>query len=199
MYKSTVANNSVAVHIERGRLKTIEDNRAYVKVIIESILYLCQQGLPLRGHRETLNTNDSSVNVGNFRALVVLQSRNTEIVKHRLTNGPKNATWLGHDIQNSLILLLLANSVKQMIMNEVHSARYYTLVADETKDVSKSEQLSVVLRYVNDCKTYKRFISYTKCDELNSQAVFTYIMRALREMAVDISNCVSQCYDGLQL
>ena len=90
MYKSTIANNSsVAVHIERGWLKTIEDNRAYVKVIIESILYLCQQGLPLRGHRETLDTNDSSVNVGNFRALVLLQNRNNEIVKHRRMNGPK--------------------------------------------------------------------------------------------------------------
>ena len=90
VYKSTIANNSsVAVHIERGWLKTIEDNRAYVKVIIESILYLCQQGLPLRGHRETLDTNDSSVNVGNFRALVLLQNRNNEIVKHRRMNGPK--------------------------------------------------------------------------------------------------------------
>ena len=81
-------------------------------------------------------------------------------------------------------------------MNEVHTACYYTLIADETKDISKSEQLSVVLRYVYKCRTYERFISYTKCDEMNSKALFTYIMKVLREMNLDISHCISQCYDG---
>ena len=194
-YKSTIANNSsVAVCIERGRLKTVEDNRVYVKAIVESILYLCQQGLPLRGHRESLDENDT-VNIGNFRALMVLLSRNNETVKNRLTSGPKNASWLGHDIQNSIISLL-ADSVKAMIMNEVHSAQYYTLIADETKDVSKTEQLSLVLRYVYNCKTCERFVTYKKCDELISEALFRYIMNALREMDIDINNCVSQCYDG---
>ena len=89
----------------------------------------------MRGHRESLDADDT-VNIGNFRALVVLLSRNNETVKNRLTSGPKNATWLGHDIQNSIISLL-ADSVRAMIMNEVHSAQYYTLIADQTKDVSK--------------------------------------------------------------
>ena len=31
---------------------------------------------------------------------------------------------------------------------------------------------------------------------MNSEALFTYIMKALREMDIDVSNCVSQCYDG---
>lgn len=100
-----------------------------------------------------------------------------EIVRNRLTSGPRNATWLGHHIQNSLICLL-ASSVQEMIKHEVRSAQYFTLIADETKDVSKTEQLSVVLRYVYQCKTYERFISYSKCDELNSEAIFTYIMQS---------------------
>ena len=118
-YRSTTANNSsVAVHIERGQLKTIEDNRVYVRSIVGSILFCCQRGISLRGHRETINTEDTSVNIGNFRALTVLQSRCKEIIKQKLTSGPKNATWLGHDIQNSIISLL-AYSAQMMIKNEV--------------------------------------------------------------------------------
>ena len=94
------------------------------------------------------------------------------------------------------MISLLADTVQKLITNEVHTARYFTLIADETKDVSKLEQLSVVLRYVYKCRTYERFPSYTKCDELNSEALFTYIIKALTEMDVDISNCISQCYDG---
>ena len=85
--------------------------------------------------------------VGNFRALMVLLSRSNEIVRNRLTSGSRNATWLGHHIQNSLISLL-ASSVQEMIKSEVRNAQYFTLIANETKDVSKTEQFSVVLRYV---------------------------------------------------
>lgn len=56
--------------MNRGRQKTIQENRAYVTAILESILYLCQQGLLLRGHREVLDIDDNSTNTGNFRALV---------------------------------------------------------------------------------------------------------------------------------
>lgn len=165
----------------------------YVRSIVESILFCCQQGISVRGHRETINTEDTSVNIGNFRALMILQSRCNEIVKQKLTSGPKNATWLGHDIQNSIISLL-ADSVQMIIKIEVQTVRYYTPIADETKDISKSEHLSIVLRYVYKCRTYERFICFTKCDELNSEALFTYIMKALREMDISISNCASQCH-----
>ena len=138
----------MAVQIESSRLKSIEDSRVYVRSLFESILFCCQQGISIRGHRETIDGDDTSINVGNFRALMVLQSRSNEVIKQKLTSGPKNATWPGHDIQNSIIALL-SDSVRMMIKNEVQTAcYYYTLIADETKDISKSEQLSVVLRYV---------------------------------------------------
>jgi hypothetical protein len=41
----------------------------YVKSILESILFCCQQGLALRGHREVLdsdNMEETTANVGNF-------------------------------------------------------------------------------------------------------------------------------------
>ena len=156
--------------------------------------------MALRGHREVLANEcleETTGNVGNFQALMVLLSRNNDIVRQKLTSGPRKATWLGHDIQNSLIYLL-ANKVRTMIKAELQSAQLYTVIADETKDVSKSEQLSLVLRYLYNGSTHERFISFTKCNELNSEAVFSYIMAGLREMDVDVdvSNCVSQCYDG---
>lgn len=198
-YKETVSSNSsVAVHIERGRLRIIQDNRVYVKSLLESILFCCQQGLALRGHREILDhacLEETTANVGNFRALMVLLSRNNDIVRQKLTLGPKKATWLGHEIQNSLISFL-ADKVRLMIKRELQSAQLYTVMADETKDISKSEQLSLVLRYLFNGNTYERFISFTKCDELNSEAIFSYIIAGLKEMDLDVNNCVSQCYDG---
>ena len=88
-----MANNiSVAVQIEKSRLTLIEENRSYVKIIFASILFCCQQGISLRGHREVIDMEDMSVNVGNFRALMILMSKSIDIVRQRMTSGPKDAT-----------------------------------------------------------------------------------------------------------
>ena len=90
----------------------------------------------------------------------------------------------------------MAESVRKKIREELRPARYFTFIADETKDISKSKQLSLVLRYVFNGNTYERFIFYTKCNELNAEVIFTNITSALREIDTDITNCISQCYDG---
>ena len=40
-----------------------------------------------------------------------------------MTSGPKNATWLGHDIQNAVISLM-AETLRERIKEEVHTVRY---------------------------------------------------------------------------
>ena len=42
------------------------------------------------------------------------------------------------------------------ITAEVKEASYFTIIADETKDVSKREQLSICLRYVYDDIIHER-------------------------------------------
>ena len=126
---------------------------------------------------------------------MLLLSQSIDIVRQRMISGLKNATWLGHDIQNSIISLL-AESLRWKIREKLHAARYFTIIADETKDISKSEQLFLVHRYVFNGNTHERFISNTNCAELNAEAIFTSNTSALRETDADITNCISQCYDG---
>ena len=182
----------IALQIQKGRQTTVEENRLYVKNIFLAILFCCQQGIALQGHREVMDVDDPSTNVGNFRCLMLILSQSIDIVRQKMISGPNNATWLGHDIQNSIISLL-AESLRWKIREKLHTARYFTIIADETKDISKSEQLFLVHRYVFNGNTHERFISNTNCAEINAEALFTYNTSALRETD---ANCVSQCYDG---
>ena len=102
----------------------------------------------LRGHSDAME--DSSKNPGNFRVLVKLLSKHDEIVKKRQEEGPQNATFLGHDIQNELAAVL-GRKVIDEIQVEVSEAQYYTIIADESKDISKKEQLSIILWYIYYC------------------------------------------------
>ena len=44
---------------------------------------------------------------------------------------------------------IMASQVQEIICNNIRAAGFYSLLADETKDVSKHEQLTIVLRYVD--------------------------------------------------
>jgi len=182
-YKLTIAKDaSIGVQLDRQGKRAIQENRNYVKCLVGSLLFCAQQGIALRGHRET-DLEDPSLNVGNFRSLMILHSRHNEIVKQRLDGGPRNASWLGHDMQNELISTM-ANWVLSKIVAEVKEARYFTLIADETKDSGKSEQLSIVLRYVYKGAIHERFIGYTQAHELNAAALAEYILEVLNKLHI---------------
>ena len=94
------------------------------------------------------------------------------------------------------MLSVLAQSVLDYIVNEVRIAHYYTIIVDETKDVSKKEQLTLILRYVLKGVVHERFISYSCCEELHAAALTSYIYDALAAIQLNITDCISQCYDG---
>ena len=66
-----------------------------------------------------------------------------------LEEGPRNVKYTVPEIQNEL-LDTMAEMVLNHITSEIQKAQYYSLIVDETKDISKKEQLSVVIRYVID-------------------------------------------------
>lgn len=157
-YKLTIEKDaSIGVQLDRQGKRAIQENLNYVKCLVESLLFCAQQGIALRGHWET-DLEDPSLNVGNFRLLMILQ--HNEIVKLIGWRATK-CTWLGHDMQNELISTM-AHWVLSKIVAEVKEARYFTLVSDETKDSGKSEQLSIVLWYVYTSAIHEHFIGYTQ-------------------------------------
>ena len=63
------------------------------------------------------------------------------------------------------------------------------MLADETKDFSKKEQLSIALRYV-DIETaiqHEHFISYIEATSLNAESLSSYIIAILRDIRLDIA------------
>ena len=184
---------TVGERLDNESKKEIKRNRHYVKSLAEIILTCAQQGLALRGHGDSMD--DPSINPGNFKVLVSLLSKHDDVVRKRLTEGPRNATFLGHALQNEL-LAVMAGKVMEKIQAEVCEAHYYTIMADETRDISKKEQLSVLVRYVHNGLIHERFIGYIHATELDASALTEYILWVISELHLGMESCVSQCYDG---
>jgi hypothetical protein len=72
---------------------------------------------------------------------------NPEIASVVLENAPQCAMYTSPDIQKE-ILSILALKVKKHIREEIGDAKF-SIIADETCDVSKREQMAIVVRFVD--------------------------------------------------
>ena len=69
-----------------------------------------------------------------------------EIVEAHLRNGPRNASYTSPSIQNT-VLHILGSMVRKEICTGMRNAGVYSILVD---DCSKTKQLSISVRYVDD-------------------------------------------------
>ena len=55
-----------------------------------------------------------------------------------------------HTLNQNLLLNIMAHMLQKKILSAVQSAGPFSLLAVESKDISKTEQLTIVLRYVDE-------------------------------------------------
>jgi hypothetical protein len=71
-----------------------------------------------------------------------------EIVKDAYDKGVKNCTMMSHHIQKD-ITKACAQEVMSVIMDEIGDKKFSVLI-DESRDVSIKEQMTIILRLVDD-------------------------------------------------
>ena len=143
-FKMTHDRGSVVEQLGSNRAEQIRKNRHYIKSIAEILLLCSKQEISFRGHDE----RESSLNKGNFLEILDLVAKHDPIVKERLSHGPRNAKYTSHMIQNNIIAVM-ATLLRKRICSSVQKAEFFSLMVDETKDLSKQEQVSFVVRYVD--------------------------------------------------
>ncbi|XP_046985939.1 uncharacterized protein LOC124555929 [Schistocerca americana] len=126
--------------------------------LIAIIHFLGQQCLPLSGSTDTLFQTDN----GNFLKLVELFGKFDTVMMehlHRTKQGEnKGHHYLENETQNEIIHLI-GSSTTNKILLMMKSAKYYSIILDCTPDISKVEQMTVVVRFVQETKTRRGTMS----------------------------------------
>ena len=117
------------------------------------------------------------------------------MTKKRLTAGPGNAKYTHHSVQDAL-LKVMVDIVLGEIRDEVQKASFFSVICNETKDLSKKKQLSVVLRYFLGGEIHEEFVGFNFAESINAEAIAQYITELLSKIGVDIKLCMAQSYDG---
>ena len=76
-----------------------------------------------------------------------------------MESTPRSAKYTSPDIQNG-ILHAASRTVIEKIEEEPCQAKYFAVVADESKDIFKTEQVSLCIRYVINSNVYEKFLGF---------------------------------------
>ena len=195
-FKATANSGTIGDQLGNARADQVRRNRHYIRTIAAVLLLCARQDIALRGHRES----SDSLNRGNFLEILMLVANHDDIVKRQLVDNPKNATYVSPSIQNAL-LNVMGCIIRKKVASAVQSATYFSILADETKDLSKQEQLTIVLRYVDvhSCIIHESFLSYVHAKSLTASSLSSYILSILSEYGLDTKWIVSQGYDGASI
>ena len=72
--------------------------------------------------------------------------------------------------------------MRQSILDEVRHAEYFTIIVDETKDISKTETISLILRYYS-CQNgiHEAFLEYRPAVGLTADSLSKIILKFIQD------------------
>ncbi|XP_050063160.1 zinc finger MYM-type protein 1-like [Aphis gossypii] len=196
---------AVNVLLDNRNRQVIEYNRKRLIPIVKTIIFCAQNNLALRGHREigSIKDNDTrekclSGEQGIFRALLSyrIECGDSDLLTH-LETSKKNCTMISPTIQNEIIEAIRL-VIQNKIVERVKTSKFYSILCDETTDVSTVEQLTLCVRYVDvpNCVIREDFLGFIKMESTTGIAIATAIQNELENIGLTLENLRGQGYDG---
>ena len=71
--------------------------------------------------------------------------------------APRNASYLSWRVQNQIIPLM-GDAIQKEFLSDISQCKYFSILADETTDVSQTKQLSLSIRFINDTTAHEEFL-----------------------------------------
>lgn len=145
--------------------------------------------LPLRGKKSE---------GGVFQDLLKLRlDAGDHVLETPLENCAKNARYTSVSTQN--VLIKISEDLFQGdIVEACNKSGMYSLLADESADISDTEQLTLGIRFVHmkSKVVRKEFVGMVPLKEMNAHAISATILETLAELGLNLENLVGQGYDG---
>lgn len=115
-------------------------------------------------------------------------------LKDHLQCAPKNAKFTSPRIQNEVILKC-ESIIRERLISTIPT--YWSVMADETTDVSSTEQMSICIRFVNEeLEVCEEFLGFVKLTKMDAQSIFNVLIPTLERWGLDLTTLVGQGYDG---
>lgn len=177
----------------------VEENRTKLKSILRTVILCGRQNIALRGHRDDAKHLTDDRNPGNFQALLDfrIEAGDKKLEEHFKT-ASKNCTYRSKTTQNELIEVC-GDHIRQKLIKEIRDSVFFSISADEVADSSNTEQLALVIRFVDsDDNIREEFMGFVACTGgTDGETLSKTILHMMEDtFGLDMLNCRGQAYDG---
>ena len=171
------------------RRQTEEEDNKYkgrLRVSISACRNLLKSGSAFRGHNESVD----SVHRGNFIELIkTIGEHSEDIFNNTLDKAPKNNQVICSKSQKE-IAKCFAQEILLTIREDM-GEDVFSLLVDESSDVSKKEQMAICLRYVDRLGYVKeRFVGLVHVKDTSSMTLKTAILEILTSLKLSCSKVI---------
>ena len=135
-------------------------------------------------------TRDSD---SNFYQLLLLRTEDSVDLCNWLK---RKTTWTSAHIQEEIINLM-GNEVVSKLVAKVHDRKYFSIIADETADVSRVEQLCICLRTTTEnLDVEETVLGLYALDNCDGASIFRATTDVLLRLNIPLQNCRGATLDG---
>ena len=161
-------------------------NREYLLKVLSTLRFLARQGLSLCGSGDESDSN--------LLQLLLLRTDDFPALAKYLER--KQLKYVSHVVQNEFLSIMALQVLREITAN-LQSSANFTIMVDETTDMSNKEQVVLVFQWVdNDLVPHEEFVGLYQTDSITSNALVAVIRDVLLQLNLKIECCRGQCYNG---
>lgn len=143
----------------------IENERKYwinvLKRVVAIVKTFASRGLAFRGHTSKIVCPRN----GNFMMALELLAEFDPFISNHISKNSNPAkghtSYLSYYIYEQFILLM-SKKVEKTIIQNVNTTRYFSISVDSTPDITHTDQLSLVVLFVDESgNVFERFLCWT--------------------------------------
>ncbi|KAL4141985.1 hypothetical protein QTP88_004518 [Uroleucon formosanum] len=174
--------------------------RSVLERIIMIILHLTSGNTALRGNEGKFSSKNQ-FSAGNFLQTVRLVANYDPILSKLINCEKSKIKYLSHTIVDELIGILSSDLLKT-ICNEIKLCQCFSIIMDSTLDITKLDQLSVIIRYTvihfeeKKLEVKESFVGFFELKHHGAADYTQMIYEILSKLDLDINKCRGQGYDG---
>ena len=196
-FYSWTRGETVDAEIENQRKLNVSFWTKVLQRLVSIILTMSALNMAFRGSRESIG--EGVCEGGNFLGVVALVAQYDDVLREVIFL-PKRATkYLSPVIQNELISLL-GTSLRKALVDKINRAPFWSVILDTTSDITRIDQLSVVIRWVNirddSFEINETFLGFVVVTEADAQGIVDTKKTYLVDLGLSFSRLRGQCYDG---
>ena len=93
--------------------------------------------------------------------------------------------------------IIMAHTALQSLLADINSRPWFSLMADETRDISNRQQLVVCLRWVSEnYEVFEDMIGLVQLKNTTAECIHMSLKDCLLRLGISFEKCRGQAYDG---